>query len=342
MREKASPKTKIRYFVLAIFLCLFILCSIFMYISSRQYSLQGFACGSVVNIKTYGCINDNCQNALDEINILDSKYLSANQDSSLVYMLNAKGSVSDETGRLSDILNEYIGMSKDSDSFSLMCGELKSLWDMDGEGYLPSQDEINEILPGVNDANIKINDTDISISAGKMDLGAFGKGTACQIAIESLKKNKVKNALVTVGGSVGVMGHPYGKKIFTIGIRDPFGNEGSYFATIDITDSYISTSGDYEKYIEIDGKKYCHIFDAKTGYPKETDICSVTAVTKDGTASDFLSTAIFLSEEEEGSKLADKYGAYFIIVKKDRTVLMSKELKDSFILVDDSFTVEYI
>ncbi|MCR4594560.1 MAG: FAD:protein FMN transferase [Clostridiales bacterium] len=342
MEEKRTLKSKSLYIALIFLFCVFIVFFVFRYISSYERNLQSYACGSIVNIHTYGGLKDYTKDAEEEIKTLDSMLISTTQKDSFVFALNRDKKITDTEGRFTALLSEYMKYSAESEKFSLMCGELKDLWDMEGEGYLPSNDELGKVMPGVNDGNIVIKGDKISLKDGKMDLGALGKGTACQWAIEKLKAEGVSNALVTVGGSVGVTGHPGGKESFTIGIRNPFLGEGSYFATIDITDKYISTSGDYEKYVEIDGKKYCHIFDAQTGRPKEGDVCSVTAIAENGSLSDFLSTAMFLEDEKSAETLAKKYDALYICVKRDKTVLVSKELKGSFTLKDDSFTVEYI
>ncbi len=342
MDAKRTVKAKSLYIVITVLFCIFLAFSVYGYISSYERNLQSYACGSVVTIHTYGSLKDCTKDAGEEIKTLDSQYISASRKESMVYALNRDGEVTDKSGRLTALIDEYMEYSADCDKFSLMCGELKSLWDMEGEGYLPSEDELKKVMPGVSDGNIVIKDEKVSLKDGQMDLGALGKGTACQWAIERLKSDGVRNALVTVGGSIGVIGRPGNKKTFTVGVRNPFGGEGSYFATIDITDAYISTSGDYEKYVEIDRKKYCHIFDATSGCPKEGDICSVTAIAENGSLSDFLSTALFLEGEHDAKVLAEKYDALYICVKRDKTVFVSRELKDSFILKDDSFTVEYI
>ena len=106
-----------------------------------------------------------------------------------------------------------------------------------------------------------------------------------------------------------------------------------------MTNCFISTSGDYEKFFERDGIRYSHIFDATTGKPVQNDITSVTVVAENGTLSDFLSTAIFAEGIENGMMLADEFGAEVIIVKKDKSVLVSDGIKDKLTINDDSFSV---
>ena len=122
---------------------------------------------------------------------------------------------------------------------------------------MPTDDEIAQALENLSNASIKIENKTpeiqtISISNGKLDLGALGKGIACDEAINYLKNENVENALVTVGGSVGAIG----KKPYKIGVRNPFGGQNEYFAILNVTNCFVSTSGDYEKYFEKDGMVY--------------------------------------------------------------------------------------
>lgn len=307
----------------------------------KAYEKSGFAMGSVVKISVYGDKNgdEKANTALAEIEELDSKYLSHNAANSYVYVLNENRTVTAD-GEFVKYIKNCLMMSADCGGFSLMCGGLSDLWKIEADGYIPSEDEINSVLPSLADSNISIEGNTVSLNGkGKLDFGALGKGTACQYAIDSLKNAGVENALCTVGGSVGVIGSPKGDKGFTVGIRNPFGTVNEYFGTVNVTNCFISTSGDYEKYFERDGVRYCHIFDARTGAPVQNDITSVTVIADNGTVSDFLSTAVFILGDVKGVMLAGKYNADVIIVKKDKTVLVSDSLKDSFKLTDESFAV---
>ncbi len=313
--------------------------------NSKEQSASGFAMGSPVNIKIYGekiTGEDFCSAAIDQIKFVDNKYLSHTNSTSAVSTLNSEKEIV-ALNWVSDYLKKCVELSEKSDSFTLFSGELKDLWQIENGGYVPTDEEIATYLENLNNASIKIEDNanginTISISNGKLDLGALGKGTACDEAINYLKENKVEKALVTVGGSVGAIG----KDPYKIGIRNPFGGQNDYFAILKVTNCFVSTSGDYEKYFEKDGVRYSHIFDAKTGKPVQNDITSVTVVADDGTVSDFLSTAIFCEGVEKGFELAKEFDARIIIVKKDKSVLVSKSLKDKLTIQDDSFSVSVI
>lgn len=310
----------------------------------KDASLSNYAMGSPVNIKVYGERNgdDLCSSAFEQISFIDRAYFSHTIETSIISTLNSEKEAM-SLNSFSDYLNYCIELSEKSDCFTLFSGELKDLWQIENGGYIPTDEEIAQTLENLSNASIKIENKTadlrvISISDGKLDLGALGKGAACDEAIKFLKQQKVENALVTVGGSVGAIG----KDPYKIGVRNPFGGQNDYFAILNITNCFVSTSGDYEKYFEKDGVRYCHIFDAKTGRPVQNDITSVTVVADNGILSDFLSTAIFCEGIENGLKLAEEFHAKVIIVKKDKSVLISKALEEKITINDDSFVVSVI
>lgn len=329
--------------ILAVLLVIIIFIVSFFGSLTTDSEASGFIMGSPVDIKVYNEKNGDtlCADVLERIKFIDRVYLSHTNSTSAVSMLNRDGElISDKWfAEYLDACLDLIHESK-SNSFTLFSGEFKDLWKIEEGGYIPTSDELAKVLENHKNSLIAIDDDNnkISIDTGKLDLGALGKGTACDEAINYLKKQKVEKALVTVGGSIGMIG----AEPFSIGVRNPFGNKNEYFAVLNITDCFVSTSGDYEKYFEKDGVRYSHIFDAIIGSPVQNDISSVTVVANNGTLSDFLSTVIYIEGIEKGVEIAEIFDASVVIVKKDKTVLVSKELKDKFTLKDDSFSVSVI
>ncbi len=307
-------------------------------------TVTGFSMGSPVNVTIYDEKNgeDYCNQVIDRIKYVDENFLSHTNPKSAVYKLNNGETAQSEW--FAEYLNSCFDLSVKSKKFTLFSGEFKDLWKIENGGYIPTNDELAKVLENHENSLIAIDDDNnqISIGTGKLDLGALGKGTACDEALETLKNQNVKNALVTVGGTVGVIGSPDGKNGFSIGVRNPFGNQNDYFAVLSITDCFISTSGDYEKFFEKDGVRYSHLFDATTGKPVQNDLSSVTVVAENGMLSDFLSTVIYIEGVEKGVKIAEDFDASVIIVKKDKSVFVSEELQDKFALKDSSFTISVI
>ena len=149
-----------------------------------------------------------------------------------------------------------------------------------------------------------------------------------------LKSGNIKNAVVSVGGSVLV----YGKSA-TVGITDPY-DTSSYMAVLKLKDKFISTSGDYEKYFEQDGKRYHHIIDPSTGYPSEGDLTSVTVISDSGLESDALSTACFVLGYKKSLGLLNQYNAEAVFIFKDKTVAVTDGIKKSFEIKNSDYTVK--
>ena len=167
----------------------------------------------------------------------------------------------------------------------------------------------------------------ISLPEGvTVDLGAVGKGMACDMIKAYLDRSDMKGAIISVGGSILAWGdyNKAGDK-WQIAIAHPR-NEGEYLGVLSVDEGFVSTSGDYERYFEKEGKRYHHILDATTGYPAETDIISVTVICDSGLVSDALSTACFILGEEKSKALLQEYDASAIFVDKDMNISVVGEV----------------
>ena len=329
--------------VLAVILVVSIFLASLFLGNPKEATASGFAMGSPVNITVYGVKNGDeiCISAMDRVKEIDKNYLSHTLSDSAVFLLNKNGQIECDQWFV-EYMTRCMELSAQYDSFTLFSGGFKSLWKVEDGGYIPNPDEIANVLAECQASSLNINGNTITLSGGNLDLGALGKGSACDEAISYLKSQGVENALVTVGGTVGVMGKPNGKDSFGIGVRNPFGSQNDYFAILNLNDCFVSTSGDYEKYFEKDGVRYSHIFDAETGSPVQNDLTSVTVVAESGMLSDFLSTLIYIEGVEKGFEIAKQFNAEIIIIKKDKTVLVSKGLNDKLSIQDESFSVSVI
>ncbi len=286
---------------------------------SREKS--GLSMGSIVTIKLYG---DDTFKKLDVVkDLIDNldKEISRKIDTSAVSQLNKNGEGKSATA--SDIILKCRKISEMTDgAFDLTVGSLSSLWDFDNDTQkVPSEDEIKKALSSVNYEKIAINGANIGIQKNQIvDLGAVGKGAACDAAKAYLQKSGVKGAVISVGGSILAYGkrNKIGDK-WRIAVRHPR-EENAYIGVINLSEGFVSTSGDYEKYFEKDGKRYHHILDANTGYPADSGLISVTVVCDSGTLSDALSTACFILGEEKSKALLDEYSAAAVFVDENLNV----------------------
>jgi thiamine biosynthesis lipoprotein len=183
-------------------------------------------------------------------------------------------------------------------AFDITVGPLIELWGFyKGKGHLPSDEELRNAVNHVGLDKVTLNADDRTVAFSQdgihLDFGGIGKGLALDVAAEVLRSYGVTSAVLHAGTStVLAIGAPPGEPGWTVRIRNPY-NTDAYIDEVFLKDESLSTSASYEKWFELDGKKYCHIFDPRTGRPVE-GMVSATAIVPSGTLSDGLSTAFFV------------------------------------------------
>lgn len=308
-------------------------------------TIYDFAMGTSVTIKLYGVEDEEAYagDIVTRINDISDNLISWRVEKSQLYDLNNNYKTGEKFA-ISDELNEILSMSykicKDSDgALDITIRPLANLWgieDATADTFsIPDFQDIVDMVPEIGYENITLTNGGVILNKDDMllDFGATGKGYALDVIREEYIKDKVDGAIITIGGSVLVYGEKYNGKDWNIGIRDPFGEEGDmigYLSFASGTNMCISTSGDYEKYIEKDGIKYHHIFDRVTGYPASAGLASVTVVCENGLASDGLSTACFVMGYDSSLPLLEKYKAEAVFVLTSGEIIVTDGLKDNF------------
>lgn len=296
-----------------------------------------FAMGSFISQTVYGGEDSLLAAVRTEISEAEN-LMSEKIDTSPIYMLNSTKRAVFEP-EIYDVLRYCAEISAVTDgAFDISLLWLTELWDIEGlNPSVPEPSEIEEALQKTGYENIifKGNNTVELTNDIMVDLGAAGKGYACDIAIDAYKKAEV-SGLIAVGGSIGHTGlKPDGTR-FKVGIRDPFDTDiNKTIGWLETTEGFVSTSGNYEKYFVQDGKRYHHILDPKTGYPVENELVSVSIYCNNGMLSDILSTACFVLGKEESLKMLGKYNAQAVFITEDKTVYVTEGLRGAFNLTAD-------
>lgn len=210
--------------------------------------------------------------------------------------------------------------------FDVTIGPLVVLWQMRlKEGKVPSEEEISRVRPLVNFRNIIINKKDSTIflkrSGMIMDLGGMKGYIADQVA-GLIKRRGITNALIALAGDIWALGHREDGKPWRIGVQHPRENERT-LAVLELSDRYVCTSGDYERFVIKEKKRYHHIIDPRTGKPS-TGIISVTLVGNKGALIDPLAKVPFILGADKGLDLVREYGAEAIIVDDQGKVTSTK------------------
>ncbi len=246
---------------------------------------------------------------LDELNMSLSDY---REDSEVNTICRTAGSGQyiRVSADLWNILQESLKAARlSAGNFDVTIGPLTQLWRrMKRQKQLPTPTQISEAKAKIGIENIVFYKNNQSImletKGMRLDFGGIGKGFAEDEMMKILKLNGIKSAMIEAGGNIVVSNSPTESlKGWEIII-----NKEKYF----LKNCGISTSGDAYQFVEIDGKKYAHILDPKTGIG-HTEPHQVSIIAKDGTVSDWLSTALYLMPADSGKKLAKKLKAKAII-----------------------------
>jgi thiamine biosynthesis lipoprotein len=165
----------------------------------------------------------------------------------------------------------------------------------------PDQAAIAAALPGINFRHMVLDERELTVfftrPGMRIDLGGIAKGHSVDRAIEILQKQGITRAMVNAGGDTRIIGDRFGKP-WVVGVRDP-DHEGRVFLRLPLTDTAFSTSGDYERYFDEDGKRFHHIIDPRTG-DSARKCRSVTVISGTATRTDALTKSVFIMGPEEG------------------------------------------
>ncbi|MCQ2462910.1 MAG: FAD:protein FMN transferase [Clostridia bacterium] len=307
----------------------------------KTHEKSAVAMGTVVSACIYGGDEKTAQDIIASIEETE-KLISRNIADSCVSLLNKNGQT-DVNGDVAYLFRLCKDVCSRSDGcFDITTGELSSLWDIGGEKQrIPQKNEIEKALEKVDGTSVSVSNNTVKIKKGQtVDLGAAGKGFAADRAFEILEKSGVKGAVVSVGGSILLYGrHNPSQQKWSVAVRDPFGSSSDYAGVLELSGGYISTSGDYERYFEKNGKRYHHILSPFDGYPVDNGLKSVTIVADEGAVSDILSTACFVMDLKDGMKLADGLGVQAVFIDKNKNVYLTDGLKNCFHLCSDEFNL---
>jgi len=317
---------------------------IFLFIqscASHQYaapiSRTGFAFDTVVTITIY---DSQKKETLDECLMLCEKYeslFSATQEGSEIWNINhANGqavSVSYDTAVLIQAALYYCAQSHGM--LDLTLHPISEEWNISGQMeqasilpdykyYIPSQQTLSQLLEHVAYQNVQLIDangteignnttlsdnTDYYVllkdSQSTIDLGFIAKGYIADQLKSYLLSECVKNAIISLGGNVLLIGSKPDNTPFHVGIQKPFGAANEVITTLQKSDSSVVSSGCYERYFIIDDDKkaktiYHHIFDPTTGYPVQNDLLGVTILSHSSMEGDALSTYCYILGLEKG------------------------------------------
>ena len=217
-------------------------------------------------------------------------------------------------------------------AFDISYASMDRLWKFDGSmKSMPSPEKVAAARSKINWEHILLNAKDQTVflqkEGMKIGFGALGKGYAANRAKAIMQKVEgVEGGVVNASGDLIAWGKSRKPTGWTIQIANPKNKEQS-LGWLQLNNTSVVTSGDYERFVVFDGRRYAHIIDPRTGYPT-TGIKSVTVLCRDAEVADALATAVFVLGKEQGLGLVNELkGIECLIVTDEDAVLTSTNLK---------------
>lgn len=213
----------------------------------------------------------------------------------------------------------YSTMSKGA--FDISIAALDKVWVFDGSlSEMPTPQTIERSVMKVGYRHIILDSLKMTVfleqKGMKIGFGSIGKGYAADKGREFLKSLGVRAGIVNASGDIATWGSQPNGNPWAIGINNPF-KPHRFIQTIKLNESAIATSGNYEKYAEINGKRYSHIIDPRTGYPS-SGLASVTVYGPSAEFANALSTSVMVMGKTRGLKLLKGNKDYRYILLTDR------------------------
>ncbi|WP_341886884.1 FAD:protein FMN transferase [Variovorax sp. YR752] len=292
---------------------------------SIEFGFEFQAMGTACRLRLAGCSEAAATAAADaaiaEVRRIETKY-SRYRDDSIVSRINAaagSGQAVPVDGETADLLDFAARLHDASGGlFDITTGVLRRVWDFRA-GRLPLPDALAAQLARVGWRHVRWERPAVELTLGGMELdfGGFGKEYAADRAGTLLLEHGVPGGLVNLGGDIRVIGpHPDGNP-WSLGIAHPR-EPGAVIATITLHSGGLATSGDYERFFEFEGRRYCHILDPRSGWPVQ-HWRSVSVVAPACLAAGALSTIAMLSGAG-AQELLRSQGVGFLTIDADNQI----------------------
>ena len=314
---------KISRIVIAVFAACLIAMLFFSVRANKQFELDsghqlvmGTFARAVVITRDSGTAKKCIDAALEEIHKVDD-LMSDYKDDSEISEVNRDGfkravHLSQSTY---EVLQRSIKFSKLTEgAFDITVGPLVDLFhSAEKKQVAPTKEQIARAKSKVGFEKLKLNDQNrtvqLAVDGMRLDLGGIAKGYAVDKAVEAMQKCGAIGGMVDLGGDIRCFGTPLkGKKHWTIGLQKPTSAKNiagrDIMLKLQLTNEAVATSGDYQQFVLIEGKRYSHIINRKTGTSTE-GLSSVTIITNNATDADALATAVSVMGTEKGLKLIE-------------------------------------
>ncbi|KJY57782.1 MULTISPECIES: FAD:protein FMN transferase [Lactobacillus] len=250
---------------------------------------QHHALGTAITLQVFGARDKSVIN--DSFALIDhyEDLLTVNRDESEVMDVNhaaGKHPVQVSSGTY-DLVKLAVEKSRENFGFNALIGPVVKLWAIGFKNaHVPTAEQIKERMALIDPFKVDLNDADQTIFLQKegmeLDLGGIAKGWIADRIKDYWRAYGVHAGIINLGGNILLVGDSPKRTSgqWSVGVQDPKESRGNNIASVMVPECSAVTSGTYERYLEVDGHKYHHLIDPRTGYPVETDLAGVTTFTK--------------------------------------------------------------
>ena len=289
------------------------------------FKAMGSACEVVLAFHNQNEAESMAKLAIDEVLRIERKYSRYTTDSVIAKINQQAGrgalQCDDETWALFQFATQLFDQS--DGLFDITSGVLRQAWDFK-KPEVPTSQKLEVLLPLVGWQNVVLQDQSIALPLAGMevDLGGFGKEYAADRAAQVLKEKGVTHGYVNLAGDMRFLGPKPNGEPWMIGIQDPRARD-QVVATLPITQGGLATSGDYERYFELNGQRYCHVVNPKTGMP--VSYWRSVSVTSPATVVSGCTTTMVMLKETDGLAFLQATGFDFFAIDHTGKVHLRQE-----------------
>ena len=289
------------------------------------FKAMGSACEVVLASHTQNEAESMAKLAIDEVLRIERKYSRYTTDSVIAKINQQAGrgalQCDDETWALFQFATQLF--DKSDGLFDITSGVLRQAWDFK-KPEVPTSQKLEALLPLVGWQKVVLQDQSIALPLAGMevDLGGFGKEYAADRAAQVLKEKGVTHGYVNLAGDMRFLGPKPTGEPWMIGIQDPRVRD-QVVATLPITQGGLATSGDYERYFELNGQRYCHVLNPKTGMP--VSYWRSVSVTSPATVVSGCTTTMVMLKEADGLAFLQATGFDFFAIDHTGKVHLRQE-----------------
>ncbi len=289
----------------------------------EAYEEHRVAMGTLVSVTIFGGDEESARAAIGvafdtmaRVEHLTTRY----SPGSDVERINASGGGSVDAG-VARVVERALEVAETTGgAFDPTVAPLVDLWDFGRDMVLPEHQDILKALERVGYSRVEVDTSAslVTLRGAEIDLDGIAKGYAVDRAIEALREMGVKSAIVDAGGDVRLLGSAPRGGAWRIGVKDP--RKEGLLGVIVLDEGSAATSGDYQRCGFVDGVRYHHILNPRTGYPAR-GVISVTVVCEMCIDADALATAVFVLGPDDGLEFVEATpGVECVIARGDAEV----------------------